>query len=190
MTTASSHPSLDVLLDWWLHDSDDATTDAVDEHLMHCDACGDAVDALVALGRGVRDAFRAGAVAVATPDAFVQRLADQGLRVREYRLAPGDSVECTVAPDDDVLVTRLVAPLQGVERVDVLQQVSAAPGAPHELHDMPFDAQRGEVAFVSNLAAVRALPAHTLQVTLLAVDAGARRELGHYTFHHRPWAGH
>jgi hypothetical protein len=48
----------------------------------------------------------------------------------------------------------------------------------------------GEVLFTPRLAETRAAPAHDLLVRLLAVDdAGGRRELGHYTMHHRPWAG-
>jgi hypothetical protein len=34
MSAASNHASTDVLLDYWLHDTDPATTDALDEHLM------------------------------------------------------------------------------------------------------------------------------------------------------------
>ena len=183
------HLSLDTLLDYWLHDSDTASTDAVDEHLMRCDACGERLDELIALGVGVREALRAGAVAMVTSEAFVQRLAAQGLQVREYRLAHNGSVNCSVAPGDELLVSRLAAPLQGVQRLDARAQLSIEPGVQHELPDVPFDAQAGEVVVVSKLAAVRRLPAHTLQLTLLAVDGGGTREVGRYAFHHRPWPG-
>ena len=85
MSAASNHAPTDVLLDYWLHDTDPATTDALDEHLMQCDECGQALDDLMALGDGVRAAFRAGAVSGVTSDAFLQRLVAQGLRVR-FRL--------------------------------------------------------------------------------------------------------
>ena len=61
MSAGSDHPPIATLLDYWLRDSDAATTDAVDEHLMQCDACGATLDGLVALGDAVRTAFRAGA---------------------------------------------------------------------------------------------------------------------------------
>ena len=32
--TPQDHPSIDALLDYWLHDSDAAATEAIDEHLM------------------------------------------------------------------------------------------------------------------------------------------------------------
>ena len=127
MSATSNHPSTEMLLDYWLHDTDPATTDALDEHLMQCDACGEALDGLVALGDGVRAAFRAGAFSGMTTDAFLQRVVGQGLQVREYRLPHNGSVNCTVAPEDELLVAHLAAPLQGVERLDALVQDSLEP---------------------------------------------------------------
>lgn len=190
MSTVTTHPSFDELLDYWLHDSDAAATEALDEHLMRCDACGATLDALIALGEGVRGAFGAGAVAAVAGDAFVRRLAAHGLQVREYRLAPEGSVNCTVAPGDQVLVSRLQVPLAGVERLDLVAQCSAVPAPAQRLQDIPFDARAGEVLYLPGIAAIKQLPAHTLQVTLLAVAGEATRELGRYTFHHRPWPGH
>jgi hypothetical protein len=189
MNPTLDHPSIDLLRDYWLHDSDAATTDAVDEHLMQCDACGQLLDGLVALGDGVREAFRAGAVAAVTSGAFVQRLAAQGLKVREYRLPHDGSVNCTVAPEDELLVSHLEAPLQGVQRLDALAQLSTEPDVQHRLQDIPFDPQAGEVLYVPKLTDIRKLPAHTLTITLLAVESGGTREVGRYTFRHRPWPG-
>lgn len=191
MTGPRDHPALDALLAYWLDDSDDgdAATDAIDEHLMQCAACGERLDELIALGEGVRAAFRAGAVSAVASGAFVGRLAGQGLRIREYRLSHNGSVNCTVAPGDEVLVSRLQAPLQGVERLDLRVQRSITPDEPRTLHDVPFDAAGGEVVVLQKLAEIRQLPAHDSQVTLLAVSADGTREVGRYTFHHSPWAG-
>jgi hypothetical protein len=183
----TSHLSLEQLLDYWLHDSDAAATDAADEHLMQCDACGALLDELVALGDAARAAFRAGAVPAAASGAFVRTLAERGVKVREYRLPHNGSVNCTVAPDDELLVSRLEAPLQGVERLDATWQLSLEPGVQRTRHDIPFDPRAGEVLFVAKLAEVRRLPEHTMEVTLLAVEPGATREIGRYTFRHRPW---
>lgn len=189
MNTPLHHPSLATLLDYWLHDSDAATTDAVDEHLFACEACGRRLDDLVALSDGVRAAFRAGTVAVVASGAFVQRLTAQGGKVRTYRLPHNGSVNCTVAPEDELLVSHLEVPLQGVARVDAQLQLSLEPGVLHRLHDIPFDPQAGAVVFLPKLAQIRPLPAHTLEVTLVAVAPDGQRPLGHYTFHHRPWPG-
>lgn len=192
--TASSGPHLptDVLLDYWLGDCDAIATEAVDAHLMQCDACGLALDALVALGHGIRDAWRAGRVGGVLGAGFIQRLAGQGLRVREYRVPAGGSVNCTVAPGDELLVSRLALPQPlrpGVQRLDLHVQSSLEPGVRHELHDIPFDPQAGEVFWVNKVAEVRLQPAHTAQATLVAVDGTGACELARYVFDHRPWAG-
>ena len=188
--SAGAHLPVDVLLDYWLDDgASAAAVDAVDEHLMQCDACGEALDELVALGDGVRAAFRAGAVSAVTTSAFVDRLAGQGVRVRAYRLPLNGSVECSVAPDDDLLVSHLEAPLGGVARLDAVAESTLDPGVEHRLEDVPFDARSGEVLYLPKVAEVKTLPAHTLRVRLLAIEAGGEREIACYAFHHRPWAG-
>ena len=67
--------------------------------------------------------------------------------------------------------------------------VDNEPGVLHRLQDIPFDPRADEVLFMPKLAQVRLLPAHTLELALLAVEPGGVRELGRYTFHHRPWSG-
>ncbi|MEW6704003.1 MAG: zf-HC2 domain-containing protein [Pseudomonadota bacterium] len=183
---AQAHPAFGELVDYWFGDLDTAATDAVDEHLMHCEACGAQLDSLIGLGQGVREAFTAGRAAAFVSGGFVERLAERGLQVREYRVARNGSVACSVAPDDDVLVSRLQAPLQGVSRLDAVAELSPG-GDVQELRDIPFDAARGEVVMAAELAQVRTMPAHELRVRLLAVDGQARREIGHYTFRHTPY---
>jgi len=131
---------------------------------MRCDSCGEALDELIALGEGVRSAFRAGEVWVASSEAFARRVAGEGRRVREYRLAHNGSVHCTVAPDDEVLLTRVAAPLQGVRRLDVEVENSLAPGESQRLEDVPFDPEAGEVVWLANIARIRELPEHTMRV--------------------------
>ena len=185
----SSHLSLETLLDWWLHDTDPACTDAVDEHLLRCDACGAALDELVALAAGVSEAFRAGEVSAVIGHEFLRRLSERGLRVREYRLPHDGGVDCTVAPDDDLLVARIEAPLAGVTRLDAVAEVSIEPGSFERLDDVPFDAAAGELLYAPKLTAIRAMPAHELRLTLLANGPGGERPIGRYTFRHTPWPG-
>ena len=186
---APNHPSIEALLDYWLDDSDAAATEAIDEHLMQCEACGRALDDLVALGDGVRAAFRSGAVSAMASDAFLQRVVDHGGQVREYRLPHNGSVNCTVGPDDELLVAHLETPLQDVDRLDAVVTLSFEPDVQHRLQDVPFDARAGEVLWMPKFGLIRNAPAHTAEVTLLSVDAGGAHELGRYTFHHQPWPG-
>jgi hypothetical protein len=88
------------------------------------------------------------------------------LRLREYGLTPGSSVNCTIASDDDFVVATLQAPLTGV--------------------DVPFDAATGEVLLCPAPAVLKKRPAFTHRVQLIAVEAAAERTLGEYTFVHTP----
>jgi hypothetical protein len=185
MSTTVVHPGGLVLVDYWLGDTDGPTTEAIDAHLLECDACGAEFDAIVALASGVRDAFAQGRVASVVTPAFVARLRADGRRVREYHVPRGGSVVCSVAPDDDVLVSRIAAPLAGVARLDAVLTRSRGVEGEERLQDLPFDAAATEVLIVNPLAEVRRLPSHDIVVRLLAVDAGGERELGRYTFHHQ-----
>ena len=98
-------------------------------------------------------------------------------------------MNCTVAPEDQLLVSHLEAPLEGLERLDLLAEHSTSPGVQLRLEDVPFDPESGEVLMLSKLAEVQQLPAHTLLVTLLAVAPSGTREIGRYAFRHRPWPG-
>jgi hypothetical protein len=112
------------------------------------------------------------------------------LKVRQYRLPAGSRIECSVAPDDDLLVSRLEAALAGVARLDAVVESSLAPGVEHRLEDVPFDPRAGEVLWLPKIVAVKAQPEHTFRVRLLAIESdGGARELARYDFHHRPWAG-
>lgn len=183
-----AHPGLGRLLDYWFGDLDAAQTDGVDAHLFGCDACGAVVDGIAALAQGTREAFMAGRMAAIAGPRFVERLAAQGLRLREYRVPCNGSVNCSAAPQDEVLVGRLQAALQGVRRLDLAADFSFG-GDTLWLRDVPFDATANEVVLLPALDSVRRLPAHVMRVRLLSVEAAGPRELGHYSFHHSPHPG-
>ena len=185
VATEPGHLAWDTLVDYWLGEIDATATEAIDEHLLHCDACGASFDELVSLSHGVRDAFARGVVRSMLSAAFVERLKAAGRRVREYRVPHNGSVLCSVAPEDDVLVSRLAVPLQGVTRVDAVLALSFRAGHEERLHDIPFDIESGEVLLAPPIDEVRRHPKHEFVVRLLAVDAAGERELGHYTFQHR-----
>jgi hypothetical protein len=177
----SGHVDVDTLVAYWLAETDEAATEAIDAHLLGCDACGAQLDELIALAQGVREAFAAGRVGAFVGPAFVEGLARRGAQVREHRVPPGGSVNCSVSPEDDVLVARYPAPLAGVQRLDAIVQTSLD-GVAHRLEDIPFDAASGEVVWLARLALVRTLPAHRIDVQLMSGD----RVIGQYTLNHSP----
>jgi hypothetical protein len=90
-----------------------------------------------------------------------------------------------MAPDDDLVVSRLRADLGEVRQLDV--EFTDAGGV-HRLRHVAFDAAAGEVAFVAPTARLKTLGHATQRVRLLAVTLDAERVLGEYTFDHSPWS--
>ncbi len=173
------------LVDYWFGELEPAREEAFEEHLFGCEHCSRRLEELVQLGAGIRSAFRSGAVRAVIPHALLAAMREQGLRLREYRLAPGASVNCTIAAEDDFVVSVLQAPLAGVRRVDLVSidepGVSLA-----RMEDIPFDAETGEVLMCPAPAALKTRSAFTRRVRLIAVEAAAERTLGEYTFMHSP----
>jgi hypothetical protein len=176
------------LVDYWLGELDEARELDVEQHVFACGDCCATLQRIADLAGGIRALVRQGAVGVVVSDAFVESLGASGLRLREYRVPRDGSVHCTVAPDDDLLITRLQAPLAGVERVDLVTLVAEG-NAPQRLLDIPFSAAADEVVLVSRIDRIRALPASTSRMQLVAVDQGRDRVIGEYRFVHTPWPG-
>lgn len=170
------------LVEYWLDETDAAAEARIDEHLLGCAHCSARLGEIAGLAAGTRESFLQGAVGMFLTTAFVARLAGRGLRIREYRVPQNGSVNCSVAPADDVVISRLQAPLAGVARVDAVTYHAGA--EPEILRDVPFDAHSGEVIFATAMRRVRALPTCTHRVRLIAVDDAARQVLGDYTFNH------
>jgi len=175
--------SFATLVDYWLDDLDDAPLDA---HVLACDACTASLEWLAALADAMPDVVRRGETLLIMPDALLTRLRAQGAQVREYRLRAGGSVNCTIAPTDDVVVAHLEAHLAGATRIDLV--ASSAAGT-HRATDIPFDPARGSIVLASRSRDLRALGRETFVARLVAVDAHGEREIGCYTFHHAPFDG-
>ncbi|HEY3565586.1 MAG TPA: zf-HC2 domain-containing protein [Casimicrobiaceae bacterium] len=178
---------LSMLVEYWLGELDTAGEARIDEHLLSCDACAEHLDDMLRLGAAIRDGFVRGSVSAVLSAAFVRDLASSGWRIREYRVASNGSVNCTVAPDDDLTVARLQASLAGVERLDVVR--IAAGNVLERLTNVPFDATSGEVVFAPAMSGLRALHDQTVHIQLVDADGNAERVIAGYDFNHSPWNG-
>jgi len=167
------------LVDYWFGDLPREEEEKFEEHLFGCDECAEKLADLVALGGAVQAAWREGAVRAVISHALFDAMKDQGLRLREYALSPGGSVQCTIAATDDFVVSRLSAPLGGVRRVDLVTDAG-------RLSDVPFDAAAGEVLMCPAPAALKRRGKFTQHVSLVAVEEAGERVLGEYTFEHSP----
>jgi hypothetical protein len=185
LTCAAVAPEL---IAYWLGELDGDREAELDEHLFGCEACSTRLRDLVRLGEGIQQVTRAGDVHAVLTAAFIRRLQQSGLRVREYRLQPGGSVNCTVAPDDDLVIAHLHAPLEGVHRLDLLFD-DVTQGARWRVEDVAFDPAAGELVLSPNVAELRALRFVTQRVQLVAVEPAAERVIADYTFNHSPYGG-
>ena len=167
------------LVDYWFGELSEKEEAAFEEHLFGCAECTAKLEGLAALGAAVRAAHREGDVRAVISHALLDAMKQEGLRLREYRVAPGGSVNCTIAAADDFVVSRLSAPLAGVRRVDLVVF-----GARFE--DVPFDAAAGEVLVCPAPAPLKRTGAFNGQMRLLAVEEAGERVLGEYTFLHTP----
>jgi hypothetical protein len=77
------------------------------------------------------------------------------------------SVNCTIAPEDDLVVAHLEAPLADIARLDLI--FSGPDGA--------FEIRRGDIPFIPESG-----------MRLLAIDDHGERVIGDYTFNHTPYA--
>lgn len=188
MNTSACPSPLDwnSLLAYWLGELDPDSEARIELHYLGCPDCSRQLEELAALAQGVRALTRTSGIDAVVSADFVRRLSERGLRVREYRVPCNGSVNCTVAPEDDFVVAYLEGPLADVARVDLVYFTrDNGQGIRHE--DIPFDPHSGSVALSTRIAALRALPATTQRVRLLAVTEDGERILGDYTFNHTPY---
>lgn len=179
---------LSTLIAYWTGELGDSEV-AFEEHLFACPSCTERLRGLAELGAGVVELSRGGKVFASVPGEHLERAEAGGLRIREYRLAPGGSVACTIAPEDDANAIRLAADLTGVERVDLDVYLLGSDGEQHTEHleDLAFEAAAGEVVLLYPGDAIRPLPRCTFRLELTTGRTSGRRRLGEYTLNHAPW---
>jgi hypothetical protein len=181
-----THPMpLATLIGYWLGELSAADEAALEEHFFGCEECTTQLEGLASLAAGVREAVRDGTIGMFVSTAFVDAMKAAGLRLREYRLEPGGSVNCTIGADDDAVVSRIMAPLAGVERLDI-ERIGSAGDVQSRVTDVPFDANSGEVVMIPPPRGLKAMSAFTLELRLIAVHASQERDVGRYTFNHAP----
>jgi hypothetical protein len=172
------------LADYWLAALTSSEEEAVEEHLLACDRCGARLGEVMALAEGVRNLAREGSLRMIVSDAFLNRAADDGLRVREYAPPPGGGVQCTVTAEDDILIGRLAANLSGAKRVDL--SICDERGVEQlRLRDIPVHSGTSSVVYQESITFAKAAPTMKLVARLLGLDeAGGEHLLGEYTFNH------
>ncbi len=175
---------LPVLESYWFGELPAPEAEQVEEHLLACDGCGDLLRALQSLGDGVRRLAHRGAVQVAVTPSFLDAASRAGLVIREYSVAAGGRVACTVTAGDDLLVGRMLADFSGVSRLDLLLEMAGQPA--QRIEDVPVSPDSPELILLQAMPAARALGRVELRVRLVAREGSLERVLGDYVFDHTP----
>lgn len=185
MTPGCESPlPLATLEGYWFGELEVPEADRVEEHFFACDGCGARLNALAALGEGVRRLSGEGAVPLVVGPSFLEAATRAGLRTRQYSVPPGGRVACTVTPEDDLLVGRMSADFRGVTRLDVLVEVAGQ--VVQRIEDVPVSPDANELILLQAMPAARALGRVELRVHLLAREDDLDRVLGDFTFDHTP----
>ncbi len=179
---------VEALVVYWLGELTAGVEAPIEEHLFGCEYCTRRLEGLAALAAGIRAVVCNGALQAMITRPLLEHMKRQGMRVREYGLAPGERVACTICADDDAVVGRMRVQLADVKRLDALQSLDLGEGQMQQrrLEDVPFDPNADEVLFLPSATALKMLPAHIFRVQLVAVDESGERPLGEYTFAHTP----
>jgi hypothetical protein len=174
----------EVLADYWIAVLASSEEEAVEEHLLECDRCGERFREVIALAEGVRKLAREGSLRMVVSDAFLERAAEEGLRVSQYTPPPGGAVQCTVTAEDDILIGRLAADLSGAMRVDLCLCDEAGTEL-SRLPDIPVNPAAGNILYQESITFAKAAPTQKLIARLVAIDeSGDERLLGEYMFDH------
>lgn len=173
-----------VLSDYWTAALASPEEEAVEEHLFNCDQCRALLQEVIALAAGVGNLAREGSLRMVVSDSFLKRVAEEGLRIREYAPPAGGGVQCTVTAEDDFLIARLAANLTEAKRVDLC--ICDELGVEQlRLPDIPVRSGATSVVYQESITFAKAMPTNKIIARLITFDAaGAERLLGEYTFNH------
>ena len=173
-----------LLADYWLAALPRPEEDRIEEHLFACADCAARLEEVAALADALRNLARQGSLTMIVSSAFLQRAANEGLRIRQYSPPAGGSVQCTVTAEDDLLIGHLSADLTAAKRIDL--SFCDAQGAERvRLSDIPFNPAAPGVTLEQSITYAKAAPSETLVARLLSLDESGREHLlGEYTFNH------
>ena len=182
MTPGCGRISFADLTDFAAGDLPEADAAALEEHLFSCVECSARAAQFEALARAIRPAVQSAAIGGFITDAVLNRLAREGVRVRQYALSPQAVVPCAVWDDDQLMALRLRADFSGTTEVTLSQRVGGmeVSRATGEVAPSPH----GEIIFAIPAAEVRQLPIVEIDVLLSARDGDEERAIGRYTLVH------
>lgn len=172
-----------ILADYWLGLLSKTEEESTEEHLFTCDECDARLAETIAFAEEIRKLALEGSLRVIVSEAFLQRAAAAGMRVRQYAPPPGGSVNCTVTLEDNLLIGRLAANFGQSHRID-LAICDGSGSEQFRMTDIPFRPGEGTLLLQESLTRAKAAPSEVMIARLVAIDDAGERLLGEYTFNH------
>lgn len=175
--------ALDELIAYWRGELPEAREAEVEELLFEDEVTARRLDAIVRLHEGVRALVAAGRLQSGLTVDAVEALEAAGLGVRTYRIDVGETVPCTIALED-LVVVRLRGDFAEAGRVDVTVEgtLEGMPPLSEQLEDVPVDRRSGELVLVFPGDRIRALPRSRVRYTV----SSGERHIGEYGMDHTP----
>lgn len=182
MSACDAKLPLEAIVDYWV---DHGTTDeALEEHVYACDACATRLAWIAAVGDVMPAVLerRGGRRMMLTADA-VEHLARRGVRMRQYHFPENREIACTVAHDDDLLVSWIPVDLADDEE---LAGVLLGPDDVElfRFHDAAVDRANQMLIMADPAEDILPLPDARLRLRLTATGPRGLREVGEYIFNH------
>lgn len=159
-----------------------------EDHQFSCPACTHRLAWLTALGAAVAAAARRrGGLRMALTADTIERLDRDGVRMRHYRFGAAREVDCTVGPDDDLVVSWYEDRAGADERLDA--EVVGADGLLlGRVEDLPRDRDRGLVIVADAAEALRELPdGAVVTIRLTATGPAGTRPVDTYVYRHHAY---
>jgi hypothetical protein len=176
------------LVDYLLGELEEQEADALEEHLFECPVCAVDLEVIDRVAAAVRDAVHHGAVAANVSGAFLERATASGLSLREYRLAPGQTVACSAGPEDYIVI-RLTGAFAGFDELSLradFEDLDSGESYALPTQEVRADRELGEVLLVFPGAAVRAYPRSVWSLSLEGRWEGRETTFGPFVLDHTP----
>jgi anti-sigma factor RsiW len=176
------------LVDYLLDELEPAEAERVEDHVFECSSCAKRLESIYRIADAVADAVRHGEVGGTVNDAVVTRATEEGLTVREYRIAPGETVPCAAGPEDLVAV-RLSGDFAGFGELTLdtdFLDLETDQQAPTVSRPVLADRDRGEVVLLFPGSLVRTFPRSRWTLTVRGESEEGPRTVGTFVMDHTP----
>lgn len=170
------------LIVYWVDDDVAANDGPIEAHLFACGDCAARLGVIASLGACVADLARQGRITGLVSRSLINRLQREGVTLRQYSIAPGETVPCVVFPGDDLVITALRGDFSAARSVTV-SVTGLGPSAAQAFEDLPVSPSEGEMFLALPGTFVRQLPSTRVEMTVTSGDT-AGRLIGQYVLDH------